>query len=160
MARMTIDGFDDYMAQLEKLTDSIRDTVGEVIYEGAHVIADAVKSNIQSLPVQNGYAKKGELLTGVTSVQKAGLVSGFGVARMRQEGDSYNVKVGFDGYNGQKTKKYPGGQPNSVIARSVCSGTSFRAKNDFVGRAVRSKRSDAEAKMQKKFDEAIEKLMR
>lgn len=160
MARMTISGFDEYIAKLEKLSQDNSQTFDDVVKAGAGVIADAVRSNLQALPVNNGYAPPGELLQGVTSVQKAGLNAGLGISPLRKGGNVYDRKVGFDGYNGQKTKKYPNGQPNSVIARSVCSGTSFRAKNDFVGRAVRSKRSDAENKMAKKFDEAIEKLMR
>lgn len=160
MARMEISGFDEYIAKLEKLSRDNSQTFDDVVKAGAGVIADAVRSNLQALPVEQRYATPENPLHGVTSVQKAGLDRGLGISPLRKGGNVYDRKVGFDGYNGQKTNKYPGGQPNSVIARSVCSGTSFRAKNDFVGRAVRSKRSEAENKMQKKFDEAIEQLMR
>lgn len=150
---------DRYLAQLERLTDT-REYIGEAIFEGANIVADAVHAEIQSLPVGARYAKEGEQISTITSTQKAGLLSGFGIAPMKKDGDFYNVKLGFDGYNGQKTKNYPSGQPNSMIARSVCSGTSFRKKNDFVGRAVRSTKSAAERKMEKTLDDALQKIMR
>lgn len=150
---------DRYLASLERLTDA-EEYIGEAIHAGAGVVADAVRSQIQALPVAQKFAKEGEKLNAITSVQKQGLLApgGFGISHMRKDGDFYNVKLGFAGYNKQKTKKYPGGQPNSVIARSICSGTSFRQKNDFVGRAVRGTKSSAERKMETKLDEAIKKL--
>ena len=30
--------------------------------------------------------------------------------------NAWNIKIGFNGYNSQRTAKYPSGQPNSVIA--------------------------------------------
>lgn len=149
---------DRYLATLERLTDA-REYIGEAIFYGADIVADAVRSQIQALPVAQKFAKEGEKLNTITSVQKKGLLDGFGIARMKKDGDYYNVKLGFAGYNGQKSTKYKNGQPNSVIARSVCSGTSFRQKNDFVGRAVRGTKSSAERKMEEKLDEAIKKLL-
>ena len=149
---------DKYLATLEKLTDA-REYIGEAIYAGADIVADEVRSQIQALPVAQKFAKEGEKLNTITSVQKKGLLDGFGIARMKKDGDYYNVKLGFAGYNGQKSHQYKNGQPNSVIARSVCSGTSFRQKNDFVGRAVRGTKSSAERKMEEKLDEAIKKLL-
>ena len=149
---------DRYLASLEKLTDA-REYIGEAIYAGADIVADEVRSQIQALPVAQKFAKEGEKLNTITSVQKKGLLDGFGIARMKKDGDYYNVKLGFAGYNGQKSHQYKNGQPNSVIARSVCSGTSFRQKNDFVGRAVRGTKSSAERKMEEKLDEAIKKLL-
>ena len=134
MATMKWTGLDEYIAKLERIHEP-REFIGETVYVGAAVVADAVKAQINGLPVGNQFAKSGERINTITSVQKKGLQDGFGIARMKKDGDFYNVKLGFNGYNGQKTKKYPSGQPNSVIARSLCSGTSFRQKNDFVGRA-------------------------
>ena len=57
-----------------------------------------------------------------------------------------------------KTNKYPGGQPNSVIARSVVAGTTFRQKNDFVGRAIRKSEADANQKMIETWDKYLDAL--
>ena len=150
---------DRYLERLEHLAADPKEYIGEAIYDGADIVADAMRSQIASLPVAQTYAPEGTTLSTITSVQKAGLLNGFGIASMRKDGDYYNVKLGFDGYNGQKTKAHPHGVPNSLIARSVCSGTSFRQKNDFVGRAVRATKAQAERKMELKLEESIRKIM-
>lgn len=150
---------DRYLQKLERLEMDPRTYIGKAIYVAADIVADAISSQISSLPVAQIYAENGVKLSTITSVQKAGLVDGFGIAKMRKDGDYYNVKLGFEGYNGQKTKKYPHGVPNSVIARSIVSGTSFRQKNDFVGKAVRSSKAQAEREMEQELDKQIKELM-
>lgn len=148
-----------YLQKLERLAVHPKEYIGEAIYAGADIVADAMRSGIQSLPVAQVYAEDGMKISTITSVQKKGLLDGFGIAKMKKDGDYYNVKLGFDGYNGQKTKAHPGGVPNSLIARSIVSGTSFRQRNDFVGKAVRSTKSAAEKKMEQKLDEKIKEIM-
>lgn len=150
---------DTYLRKLEKLGADPREYIGKAIYVAADIVADAVAAQISALPVAQKYAENGTKISTITSVQKAGLVSGFGIAKMRKDGDYYNVKLGFEGYNKQKTKKYPNGVPNSIIARSLVSGTSFRSKNDFVGKAVRSTKKQAEREMEKELEEQIKEIM-
>lgn len=149
---------DKYVSMLQKLTDS-REYIADAIYDGAGIVADAVRAQINELPVAQKFARDGEKLSTITSVQKKGLQDGFGISPMRDDGGYYNVKLGFAGYNGQKTDEYPHGVPNSIIARSVVSGTYFRQKNDFIGRAVRGTKTKAQKAMEKKLDEAIKKLL-
>lgn len=149
MARITTKGLDDVLTKLDKLGDLSRETIGEIIYDGAGVMADAIKAEIQGLPVTTQRYTAGATVKGITSAQKAGLLDGFGISKMEDNGGTYNIKLGFAGYNSQRTNKYPQGQPNSMIARSLCSGTSFREKNDFVGRAMRKKKACIEAMRQK-----------
>lgn len=149
---------DNYLKMLEKLTDT-REYIGEAVYKGAGVVADAVRAQIQTLPVAQKFADDGKKIATITSVQKKGLLDGFGISPMREENGYIHVKLGFAGYNGQKTTQYPNGVPNSVIARSVVSGTSFRQKNDFVGKAVRANKAKAQREMEEAFDEALKKLL-
>lgn len=150
-----------YVSKLEKLQDEGREMIGVAIHAGAGVVADAMRSEIQALPVAQDYVKSGEhrKISTITSVQKKGLLDGFGIAKMRKDGDYYNVKLGFAGYNGQKTSEHPNGVPNSIIARSIVSGTYFRQKNDFVGRATRGNKRKAEKTMEEVFEEAVKKLL-
>lgn len=159
MATFQFRGIDEYIARLSKLIDEPRETIGRAIYAGADVVADAIRRELNSLPVGDRYAQEGEKINTVTAAQKAGLSNGLGIAKMRQDGTAHNVKVGFTGYNNQHTRSYPGGQPNSLIARSVCSGTSFRAKNDFVGRGARSAKAHAEQAMKNELDNTYKKIM-
>ena len=87
--------------------------------------------------------------------EKQGLLDGFGVSPMQDDGGYINVKLGFDGYNGVKTKKYPKGQPNALIARVTESGSSYREKTPFIRPAVNASKKQAEQAGQMKIDEKI-----
>ena len=138
-----------------KLQSVSRECVGQAIHDGAGIVADAVKANIQSLPIDERHVKPGEMLNGISKKQKAGLIDGFGIAPLRDENGYLNVKLGFAGYNTVITKSYPNGQPNSVIARSVNSGTSFRQRIPFVDNAVTANKAAAEQKMKDVFDKTL-----
>lgn len=159
MAKWTNGKLDAYVAQLEKIRDEGREYIGKAIHSGASVVADEMRREIQGLPVAQKYAKIGEKIDTITSVQKKGLLDGFGIAKMQQTGTYYNVKLGFTGYNGQKTDQYPNGVPNSIIARSIVSGTSFRQKNDFVGRAIAKSKDKCISRMEREIEDAVKKLI-
>ena len=156
---MKIKGLREYENKLLKLENLTREILGEAIYEGAGLVADAVKSSIESIPIDERYVTGGATLYGITPEQKAGLRDGFGIARMRDDNGFLNVKLGFDGYNSQVTTKYPGGQPNSLIARSVNAGTSFRQRIPFIDNAVNQTKGAAEQKMTETAEKAIGKAM-
>ena len=159
MAKLKFEGLEEYEKQLIKLQSISRACVGEAIHDGAAVVADAVKQAIESLPVDNRLVKDGEMLNGVSILQKQGLIESFGIAKLQDDNGYINVKLGFDGYNGVRTASYPSGQPNAVIARSVNSGTSFRRRIPFVDNTVRAKKAACEAMMKKKFDEVLERRL-
>lgn len=161
MARFEFSGIDNYISQLNKLQQSTKDgVVGKTVYAGAEVVADSVRRAIQALPVGDGRARGGGLVDTVTLPQKEGLLDGFGISRMKDDDGFINVKLGFDGYNSTKTEKYPNGQPNVLIARSVNSGTAFRKKTKFVDKAVNSAKKAAEAAMGAACSREIEKIMK
>lgn len=161
MAKITFPGLADYELMLSKLEDGSEEIIGKAIYAGAGIVADAIKSSIQSLPIVRGYGTDSNPLPGgVTSAQKAGLVDGLGISRMQDDAGYLNVKIGFDGYNNTRTEKYPQGQPNQLVARGVESGTSWKQKKPFVRPAVTKSRKQAEDTMARIIDEEIEKLSR
>lgn len=160
MAKLTFRGLEEYELRISRLGKETERIAGEAIYEGAGIVADAVKANIQALPVVTGYGtSETQLPGGVTAAQKAGLIEGFGISTMQNEGGYFNVKLGFDGYNRTKTEKYPQGQPNQLVARGVESGTSWKQAHPFVKPAVSKSRKQAEKAMADKLDEEIEKIM-
>ena len=142
-------GIDEYVAKLGILDAETDETVGKAIHDGAAVVADTVRSELQSVPLSPGFDE----------TQKAGLLKSMGIAKKQTDGSYVNVKVGFDGYNDKKTKSFPNGQPNAMIARAVNSGTSFSRKNPFMDRAVRKSKDKAEAEMKKVIDQSIEQIM-
>ena len=141
-------GIDKYTEQLKNLEFAGADIIGAAIYKGADIVADAVKANIQALPA-----------SACTDVEKEGLLDGFGIARMKDENGYFNVKVGFDGYNADKTKKWPNGKPNSMIARSIEGGTSWKARHPFIAPAVKATKDAAEQAMAEEIEKQIEKVM-
>ena len=79
---------------------------------------------------------------------------------MQDQSGFKHVKIGFAGYNGKVTRKYPNGQPNLMIARTLEAGNSFTQKNSFVTRAINASKGRAEKEMAQIFDKEIEKLMK
>lgn len=161
MARFEFGGIDNYITQLNKLQAAAKDgVIGKTVYAGAAVVADAVKDAIRALPVGDGRVHGGRLVRTVTLSQKAGLMDGFGISRLKDDDGFVNVKLGFAGYNATRTDKYPQGQPNALIARAVNSGTTFRKKTRFVDKAVSASKKAAEAAMDAACNREIEKIMK
>lgn len=159
MAKMKFEGLAEYEAQLMKVQELSKTAIGEAIYHGAKEIADAVKQNINALPVDNRTRVKEGLINGVSDAQKQGLIESFGIAKLQDDGGYVHVKLGFDGYNSVTTKSFPNGQPNSMIARSVNSGASFRRQIPFVDNAVSQHKAAAEQKMKEQFDKVLSKAV-
>ena len=147
---------DEYLSMLGNLEISAPDTVEKAVYAGTNIVADAIKSNIKNLPVEDKYQEK---VTGLKTIQKKGLLDSFGVAKVRNDNGYINAKTGFDGYNGLVSKKYPKGQPNAMIARTFEAGNSFTKKIPFVASAVRASKDKAEMAMQATIDKEISKIM-
>ena len=161
MARMQIRGLSEYTKKLEKLESQSKEITGKCLYDGASVVASAVKSAINQIPTRSPDAigSEGKTVSGLTAIEKAGLVNSFGITKMRDSSFSQDVKLGFDGYNMVRTKKFPNGQPNQLIARSIESGTSFLQPCHFMSKAVNASRAACLAKMESTCDSEIEKIM-
>lgn len=156
-------GLDNYIAYLQSINAVTDEMIGEAVYDMAKVVADKVRANIQALDA----APKGKTTYYVTETmiksqlseeQKKGLLDGFGVSPMQDDNGYLNVKLGFDGYNSVKTKKYPQGQPNALIARVTESGSGYREKTPFMRPAVNATRQKAIKAAQVTIDEKIEAI--
>lgn len=140
-------GLDKYIAYLQSLEAATDEVIGKAVYEMAKVVADNVKANMMALPAVSNEAniatyKKG--YSRLSDPEKEGLIEGFGISPMRNDQGYVNVKLGFDGYNSVKTKKYPNGQPNVLIARVTESGSPYREKTGFIRKAVNASKKNAE----------------
>lgn len=157
MARkaMEFEGVGDYLKELEALSAESEEVCKRALYQGAAVMASAIKSEMAKIPDRSWHS--GRIASGLTAEEKADLASGFGISKMRNADGVIDVKLGFDGY-GHKTRKYPSGVPVPLIARSICKGTSWLQKYDFVGKAERAAKAATESKIQQTFDRELEKL--
>lgn len=142
MATFKFDGLQAYEKQLDELGRAAPAICNLSLYEGAKVLADAVKAEIPGLALPS-------------ERQKAGLKAGMGIARFWEKDGTILTKIGFDGYNAVKTKRWPNGQPNAVIARALIRGTSWLTPDRFTDRAARKARKAAIEAIRKRFDAEI-----
>ena len=156
MAKIEFVGIDEYLEKLNKVGDKTTGLCKRALYDGAAVLADAVRSEVQALPVTDRNTEPQQVL----SYERDGLLAGLGIAKMKDDGGVVSTRVDFDGYNRLKSKTYPNGHPNSMIARAINSGTSKRPKNPFMNRATRAARAKAEAAMAARMDADIEEIMK
>ena len=160
MAKIQNKGLNDYIKAIQRLKKGSDVIIRKGIYDGAAILADGVKQEIKNRPIDNSHGTSEKPVNGVSKKQKSDLIEGMGIAPIREDGDYVHAKIGWDGYGEAKTKKYPRGVPNQLIARSVNSGTSFRKKNPFVNRAVSKNKKQAEKKMAETIENEIKKEMK
>lgn len=159
MAKWTMEGMSEYIAHLQSIASVTDEAIGAGVYAMAEVVADKVRANIQALPTVSNEANIATYRQGYSRLsepEKKGLLDGFGVSPMQDDGGYKNVKLGFDGYNSVKTKKHPNGQPNVLIARVTESGSSYRQKTPFMRTAVNASRKEALEKGREAVDWVLE----
>lgn len=156
MATIQFKSGSDYMARIRKLGEMLdQEVCGKAVYKAAGIVTDSIRSGISSVPTRTKEHPK----TGLSPSERSGLEKGLGIAKLSNDNGFVNVKIGFAGYNDHSTKRWPSGQPNAVIARSIERGTTFRHATHFVKKAVASTRKEAIDAMGRVVDEEIEKIM-
>lgn len=133
MARIEWKGLEAYQDKLHELTIGTAKLCKAAVYEGAAVVVEAVKAKC---PTDSG-----------------DLRDSVGLSEMRNDNGFINTKLGFDGYDSK-------GVPNVVKARVIESGASNHKKNPFVRLAVNGCKEQAKAAMAKKFDDAVNEIMK
>lgn len=171
MAKISAKGAEKYLTKLELLGKNTDAICKQAVYQGAKVAADAIDAaiddiTVHSLPKKQTYfylseedLANGVLLDGITEAQAKGLHDGLGIAVMEHKNFAWNTKIGFSGYNEVRTKTYPKGEPNALIARSVESGSSVRNKTPFIAPAVKKIRKDTEHAMEVTIEKKIAALI-
>ena len=162
MATIQFKKGDAYLFKLSKLALTAKTgVIGPALYEAGNLIADAIRTELENVPTDNRYVVGNEMAEGPNKYQKEGLMRSLGIAKMREnEAGNYDIKIGFDGYNGIATNRWPNGQPNQMVARSVERGTSWMKPNPFVKRAVNKNRKNAINVMKITVDKKIQEIMR
>ena len=160
MAKFQFEGVDELIAQYEKLEGKSQEIMGAAVFNGADVVMGHIRGSVEGISTDNHYGTPENPCSGPTTYAKEGLVRSLGITPARYDGSFYNVKIGFDGYNGLKTKKWPQGQPNSMIARAVESGTSWMQKQPFMRQAENAARGPCEQIMRETVDRAIQKIVK
>ena len=124
---------DDQIKMFDRFHSSVYDIASAALYEGAGVVADAIRS---STPQDSG-----------------DLADSIGIAEFDKDGDKVSTAIGFSGYDEK-------GVPNIVKARVLEHGrvdSSGRtvAKHPFIKNAVRKAKQKALNAMQKRFEQGV-----
>lgn len=152
MATWKFKGLDKYVIQLERLSRSSKGQIKMAVYDGAAAVANNIKSALDTIPVQDHFIPKGTMRTGITEVQKQGLIKGFGLSPMETKNSYVNTKAGFSGKNAD-------GENNATVMRRVESGTSYMRKNPVIRNATKKAKTAAEAAMKATLEREIRKSM-
>lgn len=156
---ISLDGFAEFMDGLSKVVDSTEELYKRGVYEGTKVLADEVKKGLNGLKVDNGWGTAEKPLQGVNQNVKETLIHAMGVSKIEFVNGSANASVGFKGYDGIKTKKYPNGRPIQMLMRSVESGTSFMMKQPVIRQSVNRAKKQVEGAIKKAVNEFIAERM-
>lgn len=154
---------DAFARNLGKLGDEAEKICKMALYDGAAVAANALRNSVNGLsrvPDVEGInaARKG-VPTILTVSQKNGLRNGLGISPMKMKGRIISVKVGFDGYNSVKTKRWPNGQPNVMIAASCEHGSSAMLEQPFIAPTFRANSAQMQRAMVKTATDQISKIL-
>lgn len=162
MATFKFAGLKALEMQMQKLKEQSVPSAKKAVYKGSKVMADAIKGNMWALDFTSDGAAmaayNANKPTIISERQKRGLIDGFGVTEIKVERGQVNAKVGFTGYNRVKTKRWPQGQPNVIVARACESGTSHTIKQPFVRPAISAARSATEKAIRDSIETDIKKI--
>lgn len=139
MATISFPGMEAYLKSFDKIASEVPRIENQALFDGAGLLADAVAQEIDGL-------------TELNQIQRRGLRKGMGIAGFWTEQGSTVTKIGFEGYNSIKTRRWPNGQPNAMIARSLIRGTSWMRANRFTARAAKKARERCIQAMQERVD--------
>jgi len=137
LARIMFMMGDEFALAISRLSTQSDEIAKKAIFEGANIIADKIKSNLE----------------GILSSEATGeLVASFGVTPIeRDKNGDFNTKIGFDGYGND-------GVANQLKARVLESGSSKQPKRPFVRPAVNATKKQVIEKMRQVVDMEIKKL--
>lgn len=156
--KLNVKGMDDFIGALNSLNADVEKIVSSAMYDGAKLLIEECKKNIQNLPVENGYMQPGRQRNCCTDSEKKDLLDNIGISSFSKQNGKVSTAIGFHGgYSSHKTKKYPNGVPIVLIARSIESGSSVRVKHPFMRTAVNSTKERITTLMQEKMRDEINK---
>lgn len=147
MPKVEFPGIEAYTRQLEQMGREAPKICNQALYAGAKILADTVQTEIDAIPRMDPRDRRG-------------LHEGLGIAHFWEQNGATVTKIGWEGYNSWRTKRWPRGKPNAMIARAQIRGTSWITPNRFTARAVRKARERCIQAMRRRFDSEMEETMK
>lgn len=146
-----ITGLKEFIRKVEEAGKRPEGLVKRALYEGAGVMADAIHTAIGTIPTDESWGTRNHKKDGITLREKAGLLWGLGVSRMKEENAGVSVVIGFAGENAD-------GERNTTVMRRVESGTSVTKKRPTIRPTKNRTKAAALSAMQKQFEKDIQEM--
>lgn len=159
MAKVKTTGLTELLSELERLNANTDEILEDVVIAGASVTTDTMRAEIKKLKTTDEYGVKKKMRYANPKDVK-GLLDSLGYAPTQTRVSKINSNVGFDGYNSNKTKNYPNGHANRMIANAINKGTSFMHAQPFINRTRRKANDKCIDEMQKELDREIKKFIK
>jgi HK97 gp10 family phage protein len=157
MANLKTTGLNETIKMLEKIEDDTDYIIEEALKESGGVVCDVCRKEISSLRTSDQYeGGNGKRFAKPSDIK--GLLDSLGYSPVQLNGTVFDIKCGWGGYNKNKTKKYPNGHANKMIANAINAGTSFQIAQPFINRTAKKSKEEAIQKIQEVFDKAIKNL--
>lgn len=134
MAKIEMQGLDEYMKKLSDLGASVEGSIKRAVYPAAGMVIEAIKANTPSDGAANGLRESAALRT------------------FKNDNGFVYTQVTFEGYDER-------GHPNPVKARVLESGSSTRQKHPFIRPAVNRVKAQAEGMIAAEFEKICEEKM-
>ena len=154
---LEVTGVDDLIRKMDKIADKGVECASLALYEGARVTADAVGGAVENIATEPfRYAGSGQKRK--PSPEEKAVLAGakHGVAKFRKGITKVDTSVGYQnsGYGQINGKTVP----VPLIANAINSGTSFMQKQPFIRKAFSQSQKAAEAAIENKLREELDKL--
>ena len=70
MAKMQVEGLEEYTLALESLSNNSEKILKKSVYKGAGIVADAIKLELRGLPIDNSFGSEENQIRGLSNKQK------------------------------------------------------------------------------------------
>lgn len=151
-------GMDELSAMLARLEGKAQDVASGALFDGAGVVADAMKAAVNSIATEEFHYAAGGDKRYASPDEKAALMGKSGIAKFDKGGDEVNTLIGISGAAGYATV---GGKPKAVrlIARAINSGTSFMHKQPVFRKAASGSQGAAKAAILAKAEQMFNEII-
>lgn len=155
--KLSTKGLTETLKELEKLEQNTDAIVEEAIEAGINIVTDELRSEVSALKTRSDNEAPGAMTYPSKSNVK-NLLNSLGYTPVKLNDSKYDAKAGFKGMDNHKTKAWPAGHPNAVIASAINHGTSFMQGQPFLNRAAKKAKKKAIEKMDEIITKEIEKI--
>lgn len=163
MPKMTINGVEEIGYLLDKLDQETTSILKKGLYEANHVLYQEVEKNLSSIHTVGEKENRN-----ITEKQKQGLLSSLYGSKFQQNNNELYFTISVTGYNDVITEKYPKGQPNIMILRSLEKGgfidngkrITVMKQQPIMRKSLNHKKKEATQKIQETVSKEVKKLQK